>query len=95
MINHIYDPIGPIAIEPAEYDENGNEVKATIIDHRYHVNSLVGCCPEIPEEYIVAPTPNYIRRFAGVPIEDHVFLRFPDKATAESYFGIDEIPVED
>lgn len=89
-MNHIYDPIPFVVLEPAEFDDEGNETKVAIIDRRYHVNSLVGCCPDIPPEFVVDPSPNHSRRFAGVPIEDHVFLRFPDKATAESYFGIDE-----
>lgn len=95
MHNFIYDPITHIVIEPAIIDNNGDEVTPAVLDHRFHVNSLVGRCPDVPEEYIVNPAPNHSQRFAGVPIDEHVFLRFPDKATAESYFGIEEIRVED
>ena len=35
------DVIGPVVITPGEYDEEGNELVAPIVDNRYHVNLRV------------------------------------------------------
>lgn len=92
-MNYIYDPVGLIATTEATYDETGEQITQPVYADGFHVNTLKGHCPGNTEDYAVNPDPTTPRQlFAGVPVEEHLFLRFDNKEQAENFFGI--IPLE-
>ena len=51
------DLIGPVALSPGQYDEDGNEVTPPVIDSRYHANLRCSAAVAdlVPEDLIVTP----------------------------------------
>jgi len=54
------DVIGPVVTSPGEYDEDGTEIVAPVVDGRFHANlrlAAPGAVPDVPDDVIVSPEP--------------------------------------
>ena len=53
----VFDPIGAVTLEPAAYDDAGNELTPAVLDDRFHAN--LRCTVEIaalvPSHFMVWP----------------------------------------